>query len=93
MLGGGYGGGFDVFAWSVGDFRQAWAVVDGGDAQFGEAGHIGPAELGSGLAADGGEERRGEGGGQAGAGAGRVVQDGNFPCWEQVANVAFRLLA
>jgi hypothetical protein len=45
LLGGDDLGGFHVLAGGVGELGDAGAVVDGGDAKLGEAGHVGPAEL------------------------------------------------
>ena len=53
--------------------RVGRAVVHRGNAEFSEAGHVGPAELGVGLTADGGQEAGGGGLIEAGSRPGRTI--------------------
>jgi S1-C subfamily serine protease len=80
-----------VLAWCVRDLGDAGPVVHGGDAERGEPGHVGPAELGPRRPADGRDE----------LGRGRMVQprpgavghveDGHRPPGEYGPNEVSRL--
>ena len=72
--------------------RAARAVVDGGDAHLGEPGDVGPAQLGSRLAADRVHERGRDGPVETGPRRGCAVGDLDLVAVEEVAQERGRLL-
>jgi hypothetical protein len=76
----------------VGDLRDARTVVHRRDAERGEPGHVGPAELGPGRPADRRDERGRRRVPQAGPGSLRHVEHGHRPGGEQRPDEVRRLL-
>jgi DNA-binding transcriptional LysR family regulator len=91
LLAGADGRKVHVLARSVGDLGDARAVVDRRNAHLGEAGHVGPAELGAGRPAGGGGEGGGHRGVQARPRAGGQVQDLDLKAGEYRLDVRGRL--
>jgi S1-C subfamily serine protease len=81
-----------VLAWRVRDLGDAGPVVHRGDAERGEPGHVGPAELGPRRPADRGDELGGGRMAEARPGAVGHVEDRHRPPVEYGPNEVSRLL-